>query len=500
MNRYKTLGYKILLLIVLLVGLNYIYKYTFYEQDIQTHSSVINLVRNVVQQKDEIIYLGESSNITFREDDIDKRAISDFIGDYFPSKKVGSITKEASHAGIYYELLRNIPEKSSVKTVIVTLNLRSFNANWIYSNLETPLQKSIVLLKPYPPLYNRLLLTFRGYDIKTDAEREVQFKDKWKKDILKFPKPFPYNNVIDWDAGMAAKGIKNGDGLINVPLTELACHYIKTYAFQIDPLTNPRIKDFDKIVHLAKERNWKLVFNLMAENTEMADSLVGKELIYLMKQNRDLLKKRYESTTTIVVDNFESIPDSEYIDRNWTTEHYAENGRKIIAENVAEKLKRLYPKAYKSVAFSNTKPFDFFNDCDGSLPWGQMYTLSSEKSYSGGKSSKTGQKQAFSITFEYPIKSLPDSLKQVSIDLKVFQTGINPDIKLVIELSGKDINYQWNGIPISDLSRKTQKWDEINYIYTLPKEFHQGDLIKIFVYNPTNRITYIDDLKIKFKR
>ena len=50
----------------------------------------------------------------------------------------------------------------------------------------------------------------------------------------------------------AKKGIKNSDGTINRQLTELACHYIKTYAFQIDTQRNPRIKDFDKIVCVAK--------------------------------------------------------------------------------------------------------------------------------------------------------------------------------------------------------------------------------------------------------
>ena len=100
--------------------------YIFFEKDIQKHSDIINLLRKVVNDKDEIVYVAESSNIAYREDDNDKRSISDFIADYYPSIKFGNITKEASHAGIYYELLRNIPENSSVKTVIVTLNLRSF--------------------------------------------------------------------------------------------------------------------------------------------------------------------------------------------------------------------------------------------------------------------------------------------------------------------------------------------------------------------------------------
>jgi hypothetical protein len=500
MGNYKSILYKILFLIALLICSNYIYKYFFYEKDIQKHSPVINIVRKVVREKDEIIYVGESSNITSRDNDTDKRFISDFISDYFPSIKFGNVTKEATHAGIYYELLRNIPENAGVKTVIVTLNLRSFDANWIYSNLETPLQKSIVLLKNHPPLYSRFMLSFGGYDIKTEKEREKQFKERWKKDILKFPEPFKYNNVRNWNKGMAEQGFKNPDVSVNYDLTILACHYIKTYAFQIDPRTNPRIKDFDKIVQLANQRHWNLVFNLMAENVERADSLVGKELVFLMRQNRDLLVKRYAKNKVMVVDNLESVPDAEYIDRTWTTEHYAETGRKIIARNVAQCLKQLYPDAYTEVRYNQTKSSEFFNDCEGNIPWGNMESLTSEKAFSGEKSSKTGMNREYSITFQYPIKNLPDSLKHVSIDFKLLQSELNPNASLTFEIRDKDFAPHITGVPISNLSNTVQKWEDINYLFTLPPDFYNGEAIKIYLFNPTNSIIYIDDIKIKFEK
>lgn len=500
MNKYKTFGYKILFLTILMVCLNYVYKFTFYEKDLQTHSEIINSVRQVVNEQDEIVYIGESSNITAKSEDIDKRSISGFISDYYPSLKIGSITKSASHAGIYYELLRNIPEQSSVKTVIVTLNLRSFDANWIYSSLETPLQKEMVLLKNYPPLLNRLLLAFKGYDIKTEKEREKQHENKWKKDIIKFPEPFPYNNVIDWDNGMATHGIINPDGTRNDSLTELASHYIKTYAFQIDTLTNPRIKDFDHIVRLAKERHWNLILNLMAENVEKADSLVGKELVYLIKQNRDLLIKRYNKNNVMVVDNLESVSDSEYIDRSWTTEHYAEKGRKIIAKNVALCLSKLYPKNYVEVKYNQTKQSEFFNSCEGDLPWGQMQTLTSEKSYSGRKSSKTGVKEPYSLTFEYPISNIRDSSEQVSINMQIFQNDLNHNASIAIEISGNNMKNLYFALPIKDLSKKNLQWDEINYTYILPEEFNKRTLIKVYIFNPSNTSIYVDDFKLTFKK
>ena len=262
----KYVAVRILTLGALLLVMNLLYKQLFYERDLQKYSPIINLVRDVPLDAD-IIYLGESSNNTAREDDQDNRKISDFIGDYYPGLGLYDLTKPAAHAGIFKVLLEHMPRESEVKTVIVTLTLRSFNAQWIHSTLETPLQKSLVLLRPYPPLVDRFLLSFKAYDIKTDMEREKEFKRQWVKDHLKFPYEFQFEDVKQWDHWMAYSGIRDSSGEIDRAQTELACHYIKAYGFQIDTLTNPRIKDFNDIVELARERGWKLVFNLMAENT-----------------------------------------------------------------------------------------------------------------------------------------------------------------------------------------------------------------------------------------
>ena len=74
---------------------------------------------------------------------------------------------------------------------------------------------------------------------------------------------------------------------------------------------------------------------------------MGDELVWLIRKNRDLLVERYTRKGVIVVDNLESVPDKEYIDRNWTTEHYAQKGRMIIARNLADSLRILYPDEYQ---------------------------------------------------------------------------------------------------------------------------------------------------------
>lgn len=499
MTSIKIIGFKIVLLIGFFVLANFVYKHTLFEKDIQAYSPVIDLVRTVVKDGAEIIYLGESSNNTIRSDDQDKRSISEMISAYYPSKKFGHITKEASHAGIFFDLLQNIPDSSAVKTVIVTLNLRSFDAGWIFSDLETPLQQSMVLLKPYPPLFNRFLLAFKAYDIKTNEERERQFKTAWKNETLVFPEPFKYKNTDQWNKGIAYSGIKNPDGSWNTPMTELACHYVKTYAFQINTETNPRIKDFDRITALAKKRNWNLVFNLLAENVDKADSLVGKELIYLINQNRNVLVSRYQSMNVLVVDNLEKVGDAEFIDRSWTTEHYAEKGRKIVARSVAKALKQIYPSDYSDTISQQQVRDEFFSDCETPIDWGQMNTLTSSNSFSGKFSSLTGQNHDFSLTFEQSLENLPETMNKVEIEFQVFQTNLNHDAKLVIELRGQRIAFSWNGFKLNELSRKEKVWDKVNYQFLLPDNYVKAEIIKVYLFNPTSTSILIDDLRVKFK-
>jgi hypothetical protein len=352
MNRkeWKYTGLGLLSLLLLLLLMNYIYKQFFFEEDLQEYAALINLVRDVPADAD-IIYLGESSNNTVRGDDMDKRKISDFIGDYYPGLAMYDMTKPAAHAGIFRVLLQQMPEDSEVETVIVTLTLRSFNAQWIHSPLETSLQKSLVLLRPYPPLVNRFLLSFKAYEIKTAEERTRDFKKQWKKDQLHFPYEFPHRDVTQWDRWMSYAGIPDEEGGRDQAKTELACHYIKAYGFQIDTLSNPRIADFDDIVELARKRGWKLVFNLMAENVEKAGELVGEDLLFLMDENRKLLLNYYGSKGVMVVDNLGCVEDEQYIDQNWTTEHYAEKGRKTLARNVAGAIRSLYPEEYRDAGY-----------------------------------------------------------------------------------------------------------------------------------------------------
>lgn len=322
----------------LLVLMNWIYTRWFYRQDLLEHSDIVEASWQAATDSLELVYLGESSNKTYGKSDTDHRKISEMLAEQLPDMRCGDITKEASHAEVYYYLLKNIPKENTIKTVVVTMNLRSFGPNWIYSTLETALQKKLVLMKDYPPLVNRALLAFKAYPIRSDAEWYQLSEKSREKAPLVFPYPFPYKTMAEWDLAVASEGVKDSLGQRDQALTELTTHFIKNYGFQIRD-DNPRVRDFDRIVKLAQKQGWNLVFNIMAENTDRAKELVGDDLLFLMRQNVEYLTQRYEAMGVTVVNNLEAVRDPQFIDRTWPTEHYYQTGRQTIARNLADALK-----------------------------------------------------------------------------------------------------------------------------------------------------------------
>jgi len=335
-----------MVLALVIAGLDLIYNFTLFEKDLESKSAEAVKIRTT-QKGTDVFYFGESSNITYRETDSVKNSISELTNFFYPGLKITNINQYATHGGIYRSWLSQIDlVNNKPKALIITLNLRSFDATWIHSKLETQLQESMMLTKPYPNIINRFLLALQAFDNKTEQQREKDMLKTWAGTPLIFPYPFKYKTVSEWDYGMAQGTYLKPDGSWDTEKIALACHYIKAYAFNLNE-TNPRIGDFDAIALWCSKNKVNLYLNLMAENIEYADSLVGKELVFLMRQNRDYLVKCYNKDNCKVIDNLELVPGIDFIDQNWTTEHYGYKGRMTIAENLAEGLKTQFNGYYK---------------------------------------------------------------------------------------------------------------------------------------------------------
>ncbi len=496
---FKKIVLRLFALTAIVIGMNFVYSAFFLESDLQKHASIINDIREVPKDAS-ILYIGESSNVTSGKTDADKRPISDFLGDFYPSLTVAHLTQSAGHAGIYKTMLANVDPSTKISTVVVTLNLRSFDAEWIYSGLETPLRKSMVLLQDRPALLNRFLLSFQDYPAMTEKERSDVIHDYWSDHPLKFPYDFPYETMLDWRDAIGEKGFTDAYGNWDDARRKLAQEFITTYAFQIDLDKNPRIKDFNEIIALAKKRNWNLVFNLMAENVEGAEAVVGSDLTFLIRENRDKLVHYFRQKGVTVVDNLETVHDEEFLDREWPTEHYNMWGRKRIAQKLAGALKKYHGSAFDPEQKVSETETNFTNDCEGKSWWANMYTFTREEAWSGKQSSKTGGKQEYSVNFQYPYQSIPEEARNsVFISLMVKTTRFDENTLLVMDISKANGQHTWKAVPINELSEATGDWQRIEHTFDLGSEYTDGELIEIYVYNISGRTLYVDDIDIRFR-
>ena len=474
----KKLLIRILMAAALLFVLNWIYTKWFFKKDVAEHSDILELVWQVEADSCRIVYLGESSNNTCGVEEPGRKKISEYLAEYFPTVKTGDMTKEASHAQTYYYLLKNISRKSTVETVVVTMNLRSFDARWIYSDLETPLRKQLVLMEDYPPFMNRFLLALKAYPIKSKTEWDSLTRQHWHEDTLEFPYEFEWDNVYKWDSATAWQGRQNYEGQYDPKWTELACHYIKSYGFQIRD-DNPRLKDFDDIVALSRKRGWHLVFNLMAENVDKANEYVGKDLMYLMKQNHDYLINRYGNLDGVtVVDNLNLVRDVNFIDQDWTTEHYYEEGRRIIAGNVAEALKAYYPEDYRDPQ---------------TLHWDVGHY------YFGNEECSLNEANPFGPTLELLTNSFQADWERVNVAFMMWQTDTLHQSVLALEKDDYQGGTETKYYPLNDQIQKVGRWDFATFDFPVDSAMRASQLIKIFVYNPSDDMVRLKCMDISFR-
>ncbi|MBI1183882.1 DUF4843 domain-containing protein [bacterium] len=490
--------YRTIVLGIVLLLANLAYSHWFWQADMEKHSDIYPKIKALPADID-ILYLGESSNITFSWQDLDKRAISDFVGDHFPNLGTYNITQAGAHARIYYEILTAIPDSVEIKDVVVTMNYRSFSSDWIYSELEQALLKKTVLLRTTPPLYNRFLLSFKGFGGYNELERKLRIHADW---LIPFKNEnLPYKNIYEWDRAIDENGILDSDGGRSDALTILAAANVKNFAFDLNE-DNVRVKDFDRIVALAREKGWHLYFSIMPENLENAEKLVGNDLVEMMVNNKNWLVTRYRNMGVGVVDNFDAVAHELFIDKDFPTEHYTETGRKKVAQNVAGLVKSDFPDQFVQIADPATgKRTYFFHDCERQEVWGQMQTISTEKAFEGSKSSKFGGGQAFSLSLDYPFQQIPDSFKtEMDIAFELFAEQPPTDLSLVVELSGEKIDFSWNGFKVSDLKTiEPGQWNPIDFNFKIPAKALQADVVKVYLYAPGQQILFLDNLAIQFK-
>lgn len=336
MEVVKKIVLKGLVLAAVLVAMNFVYKFTLWKADLAKYSKVNQKIENVIDA--DILYLGDCSDSYFGKDNEGEKGISQLLDSLLPDKKVATISETGFHAGMYHSILNQVPENSKIKTVIVTMNLRSFSAQIINSYFNNAMNQRMILLnEDYPPLLNRFFLIFKKAKHYSGEEYVTMKTRKWKEDKITLKNTPKYKTLYDWKFAYENGAYINFDENWTPSMKEKGAAHIANYAFQIDAATNPRISDLDKIVVLAKERNWKLIFHLLPENILESEELVGEDLTALISSNRQLLNQRYTSKEVNIIDNMELLNGADFMEE-LPNSHYHYNGRKLMAKKIVEYL------------------------------------------------------------------------------------------------------------------------------------------------------------------
>ena len=331
------IGSRVLALTALLVVLNFVYGKTLWFKDIDAHSDTLENLWPY-QDSSDYLYFGESSNFYHEHIDSPKIRISDWVDRLIPKKKVGFVDNAGLVAGNYLHIMRHIPDDSKVEGLIVTMNLRSFGPTWIYSDNFNYLHKANEMIKMRPKLFNRFLVALKAYENLSD---EVRSQLKYEQGLTPYSFDFetPSKSLEDWNWDISHSGphrFENGEW--DHEKIGLACHHVKNFGFEIDLKSNPRIKEFDEIVQFAKERGFKLAFHILSENVEESKELVGDELIQIINHNVAILENRYNIENILVINNLTTVPEKEFRDRTFPTEHYSNTGKKLCAIKVAKQI------------------------------------------------------------------------------------------------------------------------------------------------------------------
>jgi|GEM_PF-386460 len=307
----------------------------------------------------DVVYLGESSNTSFNPwTDTFGYSVSEFLQMYLPQNRVRGVSHDGYHVGLFSQMLGLMPEhwalrapgfeefnrgdldaggektalgslkygvskdhwyklndgKPSRKTVVITVNMRSFGPSAMFNGNEASNQQEAIFYTHRTALLNRVYVSLHHYDNRDSREME-RAKTQWfrTKDLRiqggagqhygsthggpglqAAGEEWFYHNTVKWwlrDLQRQFAPVSGEADLARVmPMAEA---YLKEFAFLLDE-ENPRVKALDAIVEKCKREAVNVIFVLLMPNFDHANRLFGKELTLLMDENMDFLRKRFE--------------------------------------------------------------------------------------------------------------------------------------------------------------------------------------------------------------
>ena len=143
----------------------------------------------------------------------------------------------------------------------------------------------------------------------------------------------------------------------------------------------------------------------------------------------------------------------------------------------------------------------YYNDFENIKGWSDVL-LEKKPVHSGIYSNRLDSVNFYGKTFKLTFKEISDqAIKKVKINFWVYLLDSNSKGKLVMEIDQPDKkNVFWIAKNIEDYVKKSGEWTEVTLEFTFVKKeiMLPENIIKIYPWNLSKKVMYIDDVRIEF--
>lgn len=320
-EHFKYYGIRLLVLAVIIVLGSVIYQFTIYPQKLEKEGWLKDLVSERINKKSDIYYFSSSPNHAAAPYDTAKTQIGEFIQEALPHRTISIIDTSSIHAGIFIEILKRLPEEKLPKEIIMNLNIRSFGAHWMYSDLENSLQRNLAYWNENPGIINHLNIALKNYNYTSPGD--LAGKIEHQKRLEQLPLPNEHSTINRWIYDLKKLNPENKMG----PLM------VDNFAFVIDK-KNKMLGYFSEVVSWSKSKGIPITFVILPEDLNGMEAHVGKQLVELVKENKQFLINFCKTKNVRCVDLCNTL-ESKFFFENHPTEHYNLEGRQFVGKSIA---------------------------------------------------------------------------------------------------------------------------------------------------------------------
>ena len=178
-----------------------------------------------------------------------------------------------------------------------------------------------------------------------------------------------------------------------------------------------------------------------------------------------------------MVNNLSLVRDINFIDQDWTTEHYYEEGRRIIADHLALTLRDFYPDDYHNPDSLKMDTGHYFlngtKTLDRQNPYGKTLVLTTD-----------------SIRSDWDMVNVAFEIKQTD--------SLNNAIFAVEKLDAQG-EKSIDSYVVKKQVKKTGEWDFATFALPIDSTFRMAQKIKLYVHNFSESPVQIRNFDVSFR-